>query len=69
MLCKFCNQSDAILFPNTYRICYECYIHLSNCHGCKNNLFTSKSSSLHKENFESVLMFLVLQIFFYVLIT
>ena len=65
MKCKICKKPN-VLFPYKHNLCYECYIHISNCESCKNQVFVKH---LHYKKLESFMMFLVLQILIYLLIS
>jgi len=64
MKCKICNETN-VIFPYKHRLCYECYIHISKCESCKNQVFVREK---HYEKIESFIMFLVLQILIHIII-
>jgi hypothetical protein len=66
MKCKICNQKDIILYPYKHRLCYECYVHLPNCESCKNQVYKYNVSN---DNITLYIMFIVIQILFYILAT
>ena len=61
-MCKICNETK--IFNYKYRLCYECYIHISKCESCKKKVFV-KEDPMKMEPF---IMFLVLHILIYILI-
>ena len=62
-MCKICNVPK--IFNYKYRLCYECYIHISKCESCKKKVFVKENPY---EKMEPFIMFLVLDILIYILI-